>query len=499
MPKLGLETNVIDKDAYHHTLNRCKEAGILLPTFAQLAEPNHIPEKITERLEKVDPDDAHPLNLFRVHWYNGTNRQERVDIPQHVILPSSLSGVDAQIVVLLGERFPLIRAHKVLAAYGCLAPRLVTGQFDPTKHRSFWPSTGNYCRGGVAISRIMGCQGVAVLPEGMSRERFRWLEDWVLKPEDIITTPGSESNVKEIYDKCNEIDREPQNIIFNQFAEYGNHLVHYLCTGKAVESVLEQMMKVEASLNPRAFVASSGSAGTLGAGDYLKERYGMRVVVSEALECPTILSNGFGEHNIQGIGDKHVPFIHNVMNTDVAVAISDRSTDCLNLLFNSTVGHAYLEDRRGVPADIIEQLSLFGLSSICNIISAIKVALFYEMGPDDVVVTVATDSADMYGTEREKVLAQNFNGNFQEVNAAEVFGEHLLGAGVDHLMELGKLEQDRIFNLGYYTWVEQQGVSLDDFQVRRSQKFWRSLRNLIPAWDERIEELNYKTGCLNRL
>ena len=266
-----------------------------------------------------------------------------------------------------------------------------------------------------------------------------------------------------------------------------------------MESVLEQMMKVEASLNPRAFVASSGSAGTLGAGDYLKERYGMRVVVSEALECPTILSNGFGEHNIQGIGDKHIPFIHNVMNTDVAVAISDRSTDCLNLLFNNTVGHAYLQDRRGVPADIIEQLSLFGLSSICNIISAIKVALFYEMGPDDVVVTVATDSADMYGTEREKVLAQNFNGNFQEVNAAEVFGEHLLGAGVDHLMELGKLEQDRIFNLGYYTWVEQQGVSLDDFQVRRSQKFWRSLRNLIPAWDERIEELNYKTGCLNRL
>ena len=499
MPKLGLETDVVDEDVYRHTLDRFKEAGILLPTFSELAEPERISPKIVELLEKVDPDDAHPLNLFRVHWYNGAERRDQVQIPQHVVLPSSLTGIEARIVVLFGERFPMIRAHKVLAAYGCLAPRLITGQFDPTKHRAIWPSTGNYCRGGVAISRIMGCHGVAILPEGMSRERFQWLEDWVMGPEDVIATPGSESNVKEIYDKCNELDREPNNIIFNQFAEFGNHLVHYLCTGKAIQRVLEKMMDGQAQLRPRAFVASSGSAGTLGAGDYLKEQYGMRTVVSEALECPTILYNGFGEHNIQGIGDKHIPFIHNVMNTDVAVAISDRTTDGLNLLFNSDAGRAYLRDRRGVPSEIVEQFSLFGLSSLCNIVSAIKVARFYEMGPDDVVVTVATDSADMYRTEREKVLARDFNGRFEEVTAAEVFGEHLLGAGVDHLMEMGTVERERVFNLGYYTWVEQQGVSLEDFQARRSQTFWRGLRDLIPAWDEGVDGLNRATGCLDRL
>ena len=258
-----------------------------------------------------------PLNLFRVHWYNASDRRGLVPVPDHVVLPESFTGVAAPIVVLLGNRFPLIRAHKVLAAYACLVPRIVTGQFDPTRQRALWPSTGNYCRGGVAISRILGCRGVAILPEGMSRERFAWLEEWVEDGADIIRTPGSESNVKEIYDACDELEKDTQNVVFNQFSEFGNHLVHRRSTGAAAERVIEHLRAQEPGLRPAVFVSASGSAGTLGAGNHLKERFGTRIAVAEALECPTLLYNGFGEHNIQGIGDKHVPLIHDVMNTDL--------------------------------------------------------------------------------------------------------------------------------------------------------------------------------------
>jgi len=387
----------------------------------------------------------------------------------------------------------MIGAHKVLAAYGCLAPRIVTGEFDPARHRAVWPSTGNYCRGGVAISRIMGCRGVAVLPEGMSRERFDWLERWVADPEDIVRTPGTESNVKEIYDACKELAKDPDNVILNQFSEFGNHLAHNACTGPALERVYEFLRDREDSLRLAAFVSASGSAGTLGAGDYLKERHGSKIVAVEALECPTMLYNGFGEHNIQGIGDKHIPFIHNVMNTDAVTAVSDRDTDALNLLFNTDVGRRLLA-RRGVDSAVVEALSSFGLSSICNMLAAIKAARVFGMGPDDVVVTVATDGAAMYGTEKDKVLRRDFPDGFDDAAAAETFGRSIEGAGTDHFLELGERDRERVFNLGYFTWVEQQGVSVEDFTARRSQRFWRDLKDQLPLWDSMIEELNARTG-----
>jgi cysteine synthase len=405
------------------------------------------------------------------------------------VLPSSLTGVDARIVVALGDRFPMIHAHKVLAAYGCLAPRVVTGQFDPTSHRAVWPSTGNYCRGGVAISRIMGCRGVAVLPEGMSRERFTWLEDWVADPADIIATPGSESNVKEIYDKTNELSRDPANVIFNQFAEFGNHLVHFQCTGSALGRVFESVGGRLA-----AFVSASGSAGTLGAGDRLKDDYGAQIVAVEALECPTMLRNGFGEHNIQGIGDKHIPFIHNVCNTDVVTAVTDRATDQLAVLFSSPAGLSYLAER-GVPEAVLTSLSSFGLSSICNVVAAVKTAKYLDLGPDDVIVTVATDGAEMYETERARITARDFPAGFGAPEAAGVFAEWMLAAGTDHLVELTLEDRARIFNLGYFTWVEQQGVSIEDFVARRHQSFWRGLRPKLAAWDEMIREFNARSGA----
>lgn len=499
MRRLGLERVLVDRGIYERAVGRFREAGIVLPTFTQLSHPTQIPEKISWALTNVDPDASHALNLFRVHWYNGTDRRDQVSVPEHIVLPKTLTGVDARIVIALGDRFPMIHAHKVLAAYGCLAPRIITGQFDPTAHRAIWPSTGNYARGGVAISRIMGCRGIAVLPEGMSRERFAWLERWVADPADIIRTPGTESNVKEIYDRCAEVERDPGNIIFNQFCEFGNHLAHYLCTGTALGNLYESLRAADSDLRLRAFVSASGSAGTLGAGDYLKEQYGARVVAAEALECPTMLYNGFGEHNIQGIGDKHIPLIHNVMNTDVVTAVTDRATDRLNVLFNTDVGREYLVKRRGVPRAVVDRLPALGLSSICNVLAAIKTATYYRLGPEDVILTVATDSAAMYATEVEKAIRKHFSGTFDPVAAGETFSEYVLGVTTDHFLELSDVDRHRIFNLGYFTWVEQQGVALEEFEVRREQRFWKEMRQIIPVWDQMIDEFNRRAGAYEAL
>ncbi|MGC9963065.1 MAG: pyridoxal-phosphate dependent enzyme [Acidimicrobiales bacterium] len=500
MKRLGLEEEVVDTDVYERTVERFRERQIALPTFAELADPSLIPDVVRARLKDVGADEAHPLNLFRVHWHNDASRTGLVDVPEHVVLPPELTGTKARIVVLLANRFPMIGAHKVLASYGCLAPRVVTGQFDPTRHRAIWPSTGNYCRGGVAISKLMGCRGVAVLPEGMSKERFDWLESWVADPSDIIRTPGTESNVKEIYDECNRLAADPENVIFNQFSEFANYLVHYHATGRAIERVFSSMAADGSDgLRLRAFVSATGSAGTIGAGDYLKEHLGAAIVAVEALECPTLLNNGFGEHNIQGIGDKHIPLIHNVMNTDFVVAVSDHATDHLNILFNTEIGHRYLTARHHVSEATLDALNSFGLSSICNVLAAIKLAKYEELGPNDVVTTVATDGATMYDSERHLALAKEYPGGFDEVAAGEIFGQYLAGAGTDNLLELTRAERERIFNLGYFTWVEQQGLSVEEFRSRHEAGFWEGIHPMVGVWDDMIRDFNARTGVLQQL
>ncbi len=498
MGPFDFPTEVVQSAVYRRAVGALRETGVLLPTFAQLADPARIPEAVRGRLAGIGPDAADPANLFRVHWYNDAARTGQSGVPGYLDLPRSLTGVAARVVVALGERFPMIGAHKVLAAYACLAPRIVSGCFDPAAQRAVWPSTGNYCRGGVAISRILGCRGVAVLPEGMSAERFDWLRDWVGNRTDVIRTPGSESNVKEIYDKCAELEKDPVNVILNQFSEFANYLVHYLCTGRALEGIFDELRRSDPDLRLAAFVAGSGSAGTLGAGDHLKEAFGAKIAVVEPIECPTLLYNGYGEHNIQGIGDKHIPLIHNIMNGDMVVGVSGESCDALNLLFNGDVGRAYLAERKGWSAELMEGLSSLGLSGIANVLAAIKTARRLGLGERDVVVTVATDSARLYVSERDKWQAAHYPKGFDEVDAAELFGAHLLRPDGDHLLEMTQRDRQRIFNLGYFTWVEQQGIALADFDKRKDQGFWTGLRDLLPAWDDLIERFNRDTGLADQ-
>jgi len=486
---IELESDIIDATTYQQTVDRFRESSIRLPKISELADPRTIDGALKQELAQVDPDAPDPRNLFRVHWHNDATRRGFAEVPEHIVLPSLLTGVDAKIVVALGNRFPMIRAHKVLAAYGCLVPRLISGRFNLDKNCAVWPSTGNYCRGGVAISRILGCRSAAVLPEGMSRERFSWLEQWVLNAEDIVRTYGTESNVKEIYDACHQLEQDPDNIILNQFNEFGNYISHRAVTGPAFERIFRSL-DGGSTLKARAFVSASGSAGTIAAGDYLKSSLGTDTCVVEALQCPTLLYNGYGEHNIQGIGDKHVPFIHNVLNTDFAIGVSDEASDSLNLLFNTPAGHEFLIRRIGIDADALVGLGNLGLSSIANVLGAIKYARYHQLDSTDVVLTVATDGAEMYGTELEKTLANRFASNFDELAAAEVFGRYLLGASTDHTLEMDRHDRQRMFNLGYYTWVEQQGMSVEDFDARRDPAFWDGLMEIVPTWDGMIEDFN---------
>ena len=478
-----MQSNIVEKTAKYF-----KEKGVVLPTISELRNPHLISDAIKNKVLKLDKDAMDPANLFRVHWFNKRDHSQFLDVPEHIVLPSEFTGVEAKIIVNIGRYFPLITAHKVLAAYGCLLPRILNGTFDYTKHKAVWPSTGNYCRGGVAISKILGFKSVAILPEGMSKERFNWLEKWVEDKNDIIKTTGTESNVKEIYDACNELEKDKNNDIINQFDEYYNYATHRAITGSSFEKSFLKV-KADSNLKARFYVSASGSSGTLAAGDYLKENLNAQIAVVEATECPTLLYNGYGEHNIQGIGDKHVPLIHNVMNSDYVVGVSDEATNNLNLLFNSDEGREYLTNRRGLNSEFVGRLPEFGFSSIANIIASIKLAKKMKLTKDDAIITVATDGADLYETELAKTKKQ-FSKIYDQITCAEIFAKNFDAISVDHTLELSQIDKERIFNLGYYTWVEQQGTSLEEFEDRRNQSFWDKHYKDMISLDEKIKEFN---------
>jgi len=482
---------IVDAAVRERAIGRCRERGVLIPTFAQQRDPSTVDPAVLQALADVDMQTPDPLNLFRITWRNDPSSGEFGTV-NALEIPSQISGVPARIVGLVGERFPT-GAHKVGAAFGCLVPRLVSGEFDPTTHRAVWPSTGNYCRGGVFDSALLGCSSIAILPEEMSRERFEWLERM---GAEVIATPGCESNVKEIFDACWEIRASrPEAVVFNQFEEFGNYLWHYGVTGPAVASAFARIAGPADRL--AAWVSATGSAGTLGAGDHLKQRYpGCRITAAEALQCPTLLQTGFGGHRIEGIGDKHVPWIHNVRNTDLIAAIDDEATLRLLRLFNEPAGRAVLVGR-GVPEDTVLQLPLLGISSIGNLLAAIKTARWFDLDENDILFTSFTDSAALYGTRLEELRKER--GEYDAVSAAVDFERRLLATSTDHMRELTYPERKAIHNLKYFTWVEQQERTVDELEALWSPAFWLDLQAQLPAWDEAITEFNEETGALDAL
>jgi cysteine synthase len=488
--------NNIDQRVLDKMIRRCKERGIIIPTFSQLKDPSTIPPAIQSRLGNVGMNDLDPINLFRINWKNEPKeRGGGFKNGNWIEFPPELTGIDARIVGIVGKHFPT-GAHKVGAAFGCLVPRLVTGQFDPTTQKAVWPSTGNYCRGGAFDSALLGCAAVAILPEQMSRERFDWLRSI---GAEVITTPGGESNVKEIYDKCWEIRKTRKDcVIFNQFEEFGNAIWHYHVTGGIVDEIFSRM-NVDNRFRLSGWVSATGSAGTVAAGDFLRTRHpAIKVTVAEAMQCPTLLCNGFGDHRIEGIGDKHVPWIHNIRNkhvpwihnirnTDMVAAIDDEQCLSLMRLFNEDAGKSMLQ-KRGVPSSLVDQLHLVGISGICNLVAAIKTARYYEMSSRDVIFIPLTDSMDLYQSRLIELRDQL--GGYRDTEAERHYARYIEGIAIDHLHELGHYDRKALHNLKYFTWVEQQGSTADELRRLWDPDFWTETFAQVGEWDRLIEDFN---------
>ena len=469
----------------------CKENNIALPTFAMMKDPATIPAAIKEQLKEIGLWDLHSANLFRISWKN-----EQKDFgglfggPNHILLPPELTGCRATIIMLCGRWFPT-GAHKVGATYGCIAPGLVTGQFDPQKTKAVWPSTGNYCRGGAYISALLACNAIAILPEEMSRERFEWLNKIAGQ---VIATPGCESNVKEIFDKCWELRNSGEDLqIFNQFDELGNPLWHYTVTGNAVEEVLDGYL--EDGKRFAGYISSSGSGGTLAAGYYLKKRFpGAQLAAAEALQCPTLLQNGFGGHRIEGIGDKHVPWVHDCKDTDFVIAVDDEAPMRLLRLFNEEIGRQVLVDS-GVNADLVERLELLGISGIGNMVAAIKFAKYNELTENDVVVSIATDSMQLYGSRLAEMTAER--GEYSEISAHKDI-QLLNDLTIDHMKELSYYDKKAIHNLKYYTWIEQQAKDIEELNAQwyDHDNYWNNTFKQADEIDALITRFNERVGII---
>jgi cysteine synthase len=483
----------LNDKARKNNIRRCKEKTIVIPTFAQMKNPDSAPSKIKEQLKKVGLWDVNPLNLHRITWKNEPKESGGgFGGVNYIELPSALTGVPARIVALVGKWFPT-GAHKVGATFGCLAPSVVTGNFDSTWQKAVWPSTGNFCRGGAFNSALFGCDSIAILPEGMSKERFEWLRKLA---GEVIATPGSESNVKEIFDKCWELKAQRKDaVIFNQFEELGNYLWHYEVTANAMAEVFDKLRGAQSKLNLAGFVSSTGSAGTIAAGDFLKQKYSsVKIAATEALQCPTLLYNGFGSHRIEGIGDKHVPWIHNVRNTDLVIDVDDN--DCIELirLFNEEKGKEYL-GKQHVDSGTVSRLDLLGISGAANVLAAIKMAKYYELTANDVIVTVLTDSMQLYGSRIEE-LRKKF-GPYSELDAVRAYHASCLGADTSNMLELNYNDRKRIHNLKYFTWIEQQKKDLSELNAQwYDNEYWTSVQKLTPKIDALITEFNKEVAAV---
>ncbi|PKK40523.1 Cysteine synthase [Clostridiaceae bacterium JG1575] len=485
----------IHQENLEKNIQKAKENNIIIPTLAQMRNPETIPDAVQEKLGNLGLWDVDPLNLFRITWKNEPKeRGGKFGGTNYIELPRALTGVDAKIICLVGKYFPT-GCHKVGASFGCLVPRLVTGQFDASSEKAVWPSTGNYCRGGAFNSKLLAVDSIAILPEGMSKERFDWLRTIA---GEIIATPGTESNVKEIFDKVNELKATRDDImVFNQFEEFGNYLWHYNVTGPAIEDAFRSLGE---GLNFAGVTLTSGSAGTLASGDYLKTVFAhSKTAVGEALQCPTILDNGFGAHRLEGIGDKHIPWIHNVKRSDMAIAIDDNDSMALLRLFNEEAGKKFLVEEAGMKKEDVEHLAYMGISGISNMLCAIKFAKYYELTEKDVVATVLTDSVAMYQSRLEELTQEE--GEYDATRAAVDFYGRLIGQKTDNLLELTYTERKRVHNLKYYTWVEQQGKTYEEINALwydQEDSFDRVARQAKDI-DELIQQFNEKTGLLKDL
>ncbi len=454
--------------------------AMLGPTFEEMLHPAAIDPAVRARaVTALTEAPLDPVNLYNITWRGPDDRIK------YQVLPAALTGVAAPIVVLYGRDFPT-GAHKVGAAYSVLAEELVFGRVDIDRHTVVWPSTGNYGIGGAWVGGRVGAKSIVVLPEGMSTERFQKIESYGAQ---VIKTVGVESNVKEIYDKTWELRRDPDIRILNQFEVMGNYRFHYHVTGNTLVELAE-VLKAEGVGRGRlaAFCSAMGSAGTIAAGDRLKQVFpDCRLVGLEPIQCPTLYNNGYGGHDIQGIGDKHVTWIHNVLNMDAIMCLDDIECKQGLQVLTDEAGQEALHRRYGVPAETARSLAtIFGISGVCNVLGAIKTAKHYQFGRDDVIVTICTDAIDRYHSVMAS-MAECY-GAMDDARAAAYVEGIFHGQKTDWIKDGTPDMRRQWHNLKYYTWVEQQGKTVEELDAQKDPDWWRQHQQLVPEMDRRIRE-----------
>ncbi len=450
------------------------------PTFEEMLHPDKIDPAIRAKaLAAKESDPLSEINLYNITWKRPDGK------PCYIVLPRELTGVDANIIALYGRDFPT-RSHKVGATYTVTMEKQLLGQITPGEHTLVYPSTGNYGIGGAWVGPRMGYDSVVILPELMSEERFQKIEGYGAR---YIKTKGCESSVKEIYDKCWELKRQPEMRVLNQFEVMGNYRFHYFVTGNtAVELVADLAKQGIGNGRCAAFVSAMGSGGTIAAGDRLKEVFPEhRIVGLEPIQCPTLFNNGYGDHDIQGIGDKHVTWIHNVMNMDCLMCIDDMESKLGLQLLTDPRGMEYLAAKAGMAEETVREMAtLFGISGVCNVLGSIKTAKYYRMSSNDNIVTVLTDTIDRYHS-----VMSALDDRFGKMDAGKA-ESRLTGifhsAKLDYVQEGTVNNRDRWFNLKYYTWVEQQGKTVAELNAQRSQAWWAEERSKVLDVNARLSE-----------
>ena len=455
-----------------------KKSIITGPTFEEMLHPATIAPATRQRaLQMKTQDPLDPINLFNITWKNANNE------PYYAVLPKALTGVDANIVVLYGKEFPT-GAHKVGAAYSVLIEKELLGEVDPSQHTLVWPSTGNYGIGGAWVGCRMGFDSVVVLPAEMSKERFERIASYGAR---VIATPGSESNVKEIYDKTWELRRDPKVRVLNQFEVMGNYRFHYYVTGNTIVE-LAALLQQGGIGNGKiaAYCSAMGSAGTIAAGDRLKQVWpDHRIVGLEPIQCPTLFNNGYGAHDIQGIGDKHVTWIHNVHNMDAIMCMDDIACKKGLQLLTEPAGWATLTQRYGVDEKTVQQLaSIFGISGVCNVLGAIKTAKFYGLGANETIVTICTDAIDRYHSVMTAMT--ECYGKMDETEATVRVESIFHQQTTDWIREGTQRARDSWHNLKYYTWVEQQGKRVEELDAQKDPAWWQAHQAMVSEIDAKI-------------
>lgn len=452
------------------------------PTYAEMRNPLLLaPELRDAAKEALNTDELNSVNLYNINWKNTGDQVEAL------VLPKELTGVQANIIVLSGRNFPS-GSMKVGPAYATLAENEALNHLRPGDKAVIGPSTGNFGIGTAYVSRLKGYKAIVVMPDNMSRERYERIRKY---GGDLDLTPGTESDVILTLERTHGeyVSKPDEYVVLAQFELLPNYRFHRHVTGDAVVQAARNVGNGRVA----AFVSAPGSAGTLAAGDYVKSLWHDAVTVClEPRECSTLYDGGQGQHRIEGIGDKMVTLIHNVFNTDLLMLIHDEDTvRGMEVMQSAT---AVLVDRLGVPDDVACHLfGKFGPSCICNIIGAIKTAKHLGLGPDDNVVTIATDSYDRYPSVSEALYARN--GGKPDDDQLEMWAKSVfLGASVGEIIDLNAPGQHvRLQQMKEDLWTR---FGYDAAYIRRmsGQDFWDGEYAKIAEIDPLIAQVRSSAG-----